>query len=81
MKISVDDIFDRDTIIHLRIPFSLFLFPVFCFAVSQSPEINWVNTLVIFVALHFFIYPGSNVYNSYMDEDKGSIGGLEKPPP
>ncbi len=31
--------------------------------------------------LHFFIYPGSNVYNSFMDEDTGSIGGLKKPPP
>lgn len=31
--------------------------------------------------MHFFIYPGSNIYNSYMDKDEGAIGGLEHPPP
>ena len=31
--------------------------------------------------MHLFIYPGSNIYNSYMDKDTGSIGGLEHPPP
>ncbi len=31
--------------------------------------------------MHFFIYPGSNIYNSYMDKDTGSIGGLKNPPP
>ena len=73
--------FDRDTLLHLRLPFSFFLLPVFCFAVSQSASVDWINTLVIFIALHFFIYPGSNIYNSYMDKDKGSIGGLKNPPP
>ncbi len=81
MRNYITDIFDRDTIIHLRIPFSLFLFPIFCFAISQSVTINWMNTLIVFISLHFFIYPGSNVYNSYMDNDKGSIGGLKNPPP
>ena len=31
--------------------------------------------------LHLLIYPASNGYNSYMDRDTDSIGGLEKPPP
>lgn len=74
-------LFDRDTILHLRIPFSYFLLPVFFFGISQAPYIHVTNTLIVFVALHLFIYPGSNVYNSYMDKDTGSIGGLKNPPP
>ncbi len=81
MKNPVTALFDRDTLLHLRIPFSLFLFPIFCFAVSQATSLNWMNILVVFISLHFFIYPASNAYNSYMDNDKGSIGGLKNPPP
>lgn len=74
-------VFDRDTVLHLRIPFSFYLLPIFCFGFSQASHIIWFNFFMVFVVLHFFIYPGSNVYNSYMDKDTGSIGGLEKPPP
>jgi 1,4-dihydroxy-2-naphthoate polyprenyltransferase len=80
MKASIAFL-DRNTLIHLRLPFSFFLLPIFVFAMSQAVLINWSNTLIVFIALHFFIYPGSNVYNSYMDDDKGSIGGLKNPPP
>jgi 1,4-dihydroxy-2-naphthoate octaprenyltransferase len=72
---------DRDTWLHLRIPFSFFLFPVFFFAVSQANDIDLKNTVLIFIILHLFIYPASNAYNSFMDKDTGSIGGLRKPPP
>ena len=74
-------LFDRNTLLHLRLPFSFFLLPVFLFAISQTGGIHIYNTVMLFIALHFFIYPGSNIYNSYMDEDKGSIGGLKQPPP
>ena len=80
-KIAVFSIFDRDTILHLRIPFSYFLLPVFIFGVSQASAIYVFRTVIVFVALHLFIYPGSNSYNSYMDNDTGSIGGLKNPPP
>jgi 1,4-dihydroxy-2-naphthoate octaprenyltransferase len=73
--------FDRDTLLHLRLPFSFFLLPIFCFAISQSTHPDVMNTVVVFLVLHFFIYPASNSYNSYMDEDKGSIGSLKNPPP
>src|SRR5207302_11166763 len=43
--------------------------------------INWFNKIVVFIVLYVFIYPGSNLYNSYMDRDTGSIGGLKNPPP
>lgn len=69
------------TIKLLRIPFSVFLSPLYFFALSQVPEINAWKAILIFVLLHFLIYPASNGYNSYMDRDTESIGGLEKPPP
>ncbi len=80
-KIRLRTVFDRDTILHLRLPFSFFLLPVFVFGISQASNIHAINTLIVFIALHFFIYPGSNIYNSYMDKDTGSIGGLKNPPP
>lgn len=69
------------TIKLLRIPFSLFLSPLYFFALAQVPHIHWDNAALIFFILHILVYPASNGYNSYMDRDTGSIGGLEKPPP
>ena len=54
--------------------------PVFLFALASVNSLHLVNTIIAFVALHVFIYPASNGYNSYMDKDTESIGGLEKPP-
>jgi 1,4-dihydroxy-2-naphthoate octaprenyltransferase len=53
--------------------------PVFLFAVSQAPVIDWRNALLVFFILHVLVYPASNGYNSYMDRDQTPIGGLEKP--
>ena len=68
------------TIKLLRIPFSVFLSPLYFFALSQVPDINWGKAALIFFILHLLIYPASNGYNSYMDRDTESIGGLENPP-
>jgi 1,4-dihydroxy-2-naphthoate polyprenyltransferase len=70
----------KSTIRLLRIPFSVYLLPVFCFALIQAPEIDLHNTLWLFFILHLLVYPASNGYNSYMDRDTGSIGGLKTPP-
>lgn len=72
--------FDKNTVKHLRIPFSFHLMPVFLFALSQASQINWINTAIAFLVLHVFIYPASNGYNSYQDKDESSIGGLKNPP-
>lgn len=71
----------KDSLILLRFPFSLFLMPTFFFAWSQSGSINTAHLILVFIILHLFTYPASNGYNSYMDRDTGSIGGIEKPPP
>ncbi|MDZ4665257.1 MAG: UbiA family prenyltransferase [Bacteroidota bacterium] len=71
---------NKNTVKLLRIPFSYFLMPVFFLALSQVSEINWANAFLCFFILHLFIYPASNGYNSYMDQDETSIGGLENPP-
>src|SRR5215831_3923551 len=69
------------TIKLLRIPFSFFLSPVYFFALAQVPHVDWGRAILIFIIIHLLIYPASNGYNSYMDRDTKSIGGLEHPPP
>lgn len=63
----------------LRFHFSFFLLPVYLFALSQVPVIDPWSAVAIFIILHLLIYPSSNGYNSYMDRDTGSIGGVEQP--
>ncbi|WP_111669134.1 UbiA family prenyltransferase [Algoriphagus litoralis] len=65
---------------HLRIPFSLFLLPVFLFALALTPNLDGGRLLLVFLALHLFLYPSSNGYNSFYDRDEESIGGLKHPP-
>lgn len=69
------------TLLHLRFLFSLFLMPVYWFALSQAHTIHIANAVLIFIVLHALVYPASNGYNSYMDQDTESIGGIEKPVP
>jgi hypothetical protein len=71
----------KNTLLHLRIPFSLFLMPFFLFAASQSEKPNLIYLGLSFIIIHLFFYPASNAYNSYFDKDEESIGGLENPPP
>ncbi len=69
----------RSTIQLLRFHFSFFLLPVYLFALSQSPTIDWPNATLVFLILHLLVYPSSNGYNSYMDRDETPIGGLASP--
>lgn len=70
----------KSTILHLRIPFSFFLLPVFLFATAVSHTAIDLDFILIIVILHLLVYPASNGYNSYFDKDKSSIGGLKHPP-
>lgn len=69
------------TLLHLRIPFSFFLMPVYMFALASSREADILRGALIFIILHLLLYPASNGYNSYYDRDEQSIGGLKNPPP
>lgn len=69
----------RSTIQLLRFHFSLFLMPVYWFALSQVVRPEPHRAVIIFIILHILIYPSSNGFNSYMDRDEGSIGGLKSP--
>src|SRR5664279_3310615 len=71
----------RSTIQLLRFHFSFFLMPVYWFALSQVVNPDKGRALLIFFIIHFLIYPSSNGFNSYMDQDEGSIGGLKAPLP
>lgn len=69
----------RSTLQLLRFHFSFFLMPVYWFALSQVKEIKWGDAILIFIILHLLVYPASNGYNSYMDRDTSSIGGIKNP--
>ncbi|GAB3201726.1 1,4-dihydroxy-2-naphthoate octaprenyltransferase [Pontibacter aydingkolensis] len=70
----------RSALTLLRIPFSVYLMPVFWFALSTLQSFDAWRAVVVFLILHLLVYPASNGYNSYYDRDEGSIGGLERPP-
>ncbi|MCU0441129.1 MAG: UbiA family prenyltransferase [Bacteroidia bacterium] len=70
----------KNTLTLLRLPFSFFLMPVFLFALSQATVVKWEHAFILFLVLHVLVYPSSNAYNSYMDQDESSIGGLKNPP-
>ena len=71
----------RRALLLLRIPFSVYLMPVFWFGLSalRGPW-SGGRAVGVFVVLHLLAYPASNGYNSYYDKDEGSIGGLKAPP-
>lgn len=71
---------NKSTLLHLRLPFSFFLMPVFIFAWAIVDEPDTLNTVLAFIILHIFVYPASNGYNSYFDKDEQAIGGLKNPP-
>ncbi|GAA4000264.1 hypothetical protein GCM10022408_09140 [Hymenobacter fastidiosus] len=65
----------------LRIPFSIYLMPVFWFGLSAlRGPVDAGRAVGVFLVLHLLAYPASNGYNSYYDRDEGSIGGLKAPP-
>jgi 1,4-dihydroxy-2-naphthoate octaprenyltransferase len=70
----------KSVFLHLRLPFSLLLLPVFLFALFAVSSVNTSQVLLVFIILHLFIYPASNGYNSYFDKDEGSIALIKNPP-
>lgn len=79
MPSSLKNFIRPSTLQLLRFHFSVFLMPVYWFALSQLVDINVPDAIIIFIILHLLVYPASNGYNSYMDRDTASIGGIERP--
>lgn len=71
----------KDILVHLRLPFSVFLLPIYLFALSLPGAPGLGSAVVLGLALHLFMYPASNAFNSYFDQDDGPIGGIANPPP
>ena len=70
----------KNTLKLLRFPFSIFLLPVSLFSFFYiQPAINYQLFLVLAI-WHILVFPSSNGYNSYNDQDEGPIGGLASPP-
>jgi 4-hydroxybenzoate polyprenyltransferase len=67
---------------HLRLPFNVLLTPIFLWGAWWAGGfVDPLRALVAWVALHVFLYGGTNALNSYYDRDEGPIGGLWAPPP
>jgi 4-hydroxybenzoate polyprenyltransferase len=72
----------KAALLHLRLPFSLVLMPLYLWGLYlAAPIITPVQTVVGFLAVHLLLYGGMNGFNSYYDQDEGPIGGLAEPPP
>ena len=71
----------RSTLVHLRLPFSFFLLPIFLFGVLGSQGADPAKVWVAFFIIHFLLYPASHAFNTWYDRDEGAIGGLKLPPP
>lgn len=79
IKLPVTFMIQKSTIQLLRFHFSFFLMPVYWFALSQTENIKTSDAILIFLVLHLLVYPSSNGYNSYMDRDTESVGGIKNP--
>lgn len=67
---------------HLRLPFNLLLSPIFFWGVWLGGGVDDpLRIAVAYLALHVFLYGGTNALNSFYDRDEGPIGGMLRPPP
>jgi len=71
----------RSTFLHLRLPFSFFLLPIFLFGLLEGRGIDPARAWAAFFIIHFLLYPASHAFNTWYDRDEGAIGLLSAPPP
>jgi 4-hydroxybenzoate polyprenyltransferase len=70
----------NSTLLHVRLPFSWFLLPIYMMGLVFAPSVDPKNAIIVFIVLHVFLFTASNGFNSYYDRDEYSIGGLRSPP-
>jgi 4-hydroxybenzoate polyprenyltransferase len=71
----------RSTLVHLRLPFSVFLLPIFLFGLQAAPHVDPIKAWAAFFIIHVLLYPASQAFNTWYDRDTGPIGGIGAPPP
>lgn len=73
----------RRAVIHLRLPFSLVLTPLFVWGMylALPQTLPWTSVVLAYLIIHIPLYGGMNAFNSYYDRDEGPIGALLQPPP
>jgi len=73
-----------DVVIHLRLPFSVFLLPIALFSLvackASGIAIDVGHAILALIVWHLFVYPASNGFNSFYDRDDGPVGGIKHPP-
>jgi 4-hydroxybenzoate polyprenyltransferase len=88
-------VFTKAAIQHLRLRFSLLLMPVFLLGllglrmstyyscVFHDDDVYFspftFKILIGFLVYHLLLYPASNAYNSYQDQDDAAIGDIKNP--
>lgn len=66
---------------HLRLPFNVLLSPMYLWGVWLVGGDPHPGVLLVgYLALHVFLYGGTNALNSYFDRDEGPVGGMWRPP-
>jgi 1,4-dihydroxy-2-naphthoate octaprenyltransferase len=66
---------------HLRLPYQfLILSGPFLVGGALASTKTLPLFILEFFSVHFFLFGGVTVYNSYWDKDDGPIGGLKNPP-
>jgi 4-hydroxybenzoate polyprenyltransferase len=70
----------KDVLVHLRLPFSVFLLPIALLGLHAAGSLNATRTILIMLIIHLGVYTASNAFNSYYDRDESPVGGIRKPP-
>ena len=70
----------RSSILHVRLPFSYLLLPIYLMALLTADSFDHAKAWAVFFVLHFLLYPAANGFNSFYDRDEESIGALKRPP-
>jgi 1,4-dihydroxy-2-naphthoate octaprenyltransferase len=56
------------------------LAPLFLWGLFLSGAKPGIESILAFISLHFFLYPGITAFNSAYDRDTGPVSGLLEPP-
>ncbi len=72
----------RDFLLHLRLKYNFLILsaPFILGAIYAHAIQNLWLFAYAFLLIYVLLFGGANSYNSYIDDDKGPIGGLEHPP-